>query len=131
MEYPLRTLVMAAQVQAGMWRRNGYAVINQVGDLAVSQSVGRSVGPSVGRSVRRLVRPSVRRSIGPSVSLSLRQVGSKIVYKINMCPSNKIKLAKHKTTIMLHIITIQCIIYCNIKHFPKNLTANLDATVTM
>lgn len=30
MEYPLRTLVMAAQVQAGMWRRNGYAVINQV-----------------------------------------------------------------------------------------------------
>lgn len=30
MEYPLRTLAMVAQVQAGMWRRNGYAVINQV-----------------------------------------------------------------------------------------------------
>lgn len=30
LEYPLRTLVMVAQVQAGMWRRNGYAVINQV-----------------------------------------------------------------------------------------------------
>ena len=30
MEYPLRTLAMVAQVQAGMWRRNGYAVMNQV-----------------------------------------------------------------------------------------------------
>ena len=30
MEYPLRTLAMVAQFQAGMWRRNGYAVINQV-----------------------------------------------------------------------------------------------------
>ncbi|XP_078350500.1 E3 ubiquitin-protein ligase UBR2-like [Oculina patagonica] len=30
MEYPLRTLAMVAQVQAGMWRRNGYFVINQV-----------------------------------------------------------------------------------------------------
>jgi len=30
MEYPLRALVMVAQVQAGMWRRNGYFVINQV-----------------------------------------------------------------------------------------------------
>ncbi|XP_065059520.1 E3 ubiquitin-protein ligase UBR2-like [Rhopilema esculentum] len=30
MEYPLRTLVFAAQVSAGMWRRNGYAVIHQV-----------------------------------------------------------------------------------------------------
>ena len=30
MEYPLRALVMVAQVQAGMWRRNGYSVINQV-----------------------------------------------------------------------------------------------------
>ena len=35
LEYPLRTLVMVAQVQAGMWRRNGYAVINQV-DKAIA-----------------------------------------------------------------------------------------------
>ena len=30
MEYPLRTLAMVAQVHAGMWRRNGYAIMNQV-----------------------------------------------------------------------------------------------------
>lgn len=29
-EYPLRTLAMAAQVHAGLWRRNGYAVMHQV-----------------------------------------------------------------------------------------------------
>eukprot|EP00794_Sanderia_malayensis_P020331 gene20331-22331_t len=29
-EYPLRTLVFAAQVSAGMWRRNGYVVMHQV-----------------------------------------------------------------------------------------------------
>ena len=29
-EYPLRSLVFAAQVSAGMWKRNGYAVLNQV-----------------------------------------------------------------------------------------------------
>ena len=30
MEYPLRTLVMIAQFRAGMWRRNGYSLVNQV-----------------------------------------------------------------------------------------------------
>ncbi|CAK9304522.1 unnamed protein product [Gordionus sp. m RMFG-2023] len=30
MEYPMRTLVLCAQVQAGMWRRNGYSLLNQV-----------------------------------------------------------------------------------------------------
>lgn len=29
-EYPLRTLVLVAQTSAGMWRRNGYALANQV-----------------------------------------------------------------------------------------------------
>ncbi|XP_048585826.1 E3 ubiquitin-protein ligase UBR2 isoform X2 [Nematostella vectensis] len=29
-EYPLRALAMVAQVHAGMWRRNGYAIMNQV-----------------------------------------------------------------------------------------------------
>ena len=31
MEYPLRTLVFVAQVSVGIWRRNGYAVLHQVG----------------------------------------------------------------------------------------------------
>ncbi|CAL1294338.1 unnamed protein product [Larinioides sclopetarius] len=30
MELPLRTLVMLAQFRAGMWRRNGYSLLNQV-----------------------------------------------------------------------------------------------------
>ncbi|UYV84135.1 UBR1 [Cordylochernes scorpioides] len=30
MEYPLRTLVLIAQFRAGMWRRNGYSLLNQV-----------------------------------------------------------------------------------------------------
>lgn len=30
MELPLRTLVMIAQYHAGMWRRNGYSLVNQV-----------------------------------------------------------------------------------------------------
>ncbi|RWS17388.1 E3 ubiquitin-protein ligase UBR2-like protein, partial [Dinothrombium tinctorium] len=30
MELPLRTLVMIAQFRAGMWRRNGYSLVNQV-----------------------------------------------------------------------------------------------------
>lgn len=30
MEYPLRTQVMVAQVHAGMWRRNGYSLLNQI-----------------------------------------------------------------------------------------------------
>ncbi|XP_078001009.1 E3 ubiquitin-protein ligase UBR2-like [Glandiceps talaboti] len=30
LEEPLRTQVMIAQVQAGMWRRNGYALLNQI-----------------------------------------------------------------------------------------------------
>uniref|UniRef100_A0A1W7R9B1 E3 ubiquitin-protein ligase n=1 Tax=Hadrurus spadix TaxID=141984 RepID=A0A1W7R9B1_9SCOR len=30
MELPLRTLVMMAQFRAGMWRRNGYSLLNQV-----------------------------------------------------------------------------------------------------
>lgn len=29
-EMPLRTLVMIAQVNAGMWRRNGYSLVNQI-----------------------------------------------------------------------------------------------------
>lgn len=29
-ELPLRTLVMIAQSSAGMWRRNGYSLVNQV-----------------------------------------------------------------------------------------------------
>ena len=29
-ELPLRAQVMVAQTQAGMWRRNGYALLNQV-----------------------------------------------------------------------------------------------------
>jgi hypothetical protein len=30
MEYPLKVLVFAAQVKAGMWKKNGYSVIHQV-----------------------------------------------------------------------------------------------------
>jgi hypothetical protein len=30
MEYPLKVLVFAAQVKAGMWKRNGYSVLHQV-----------------------------------------------------------------------------------------------------
>ncbi|XP_055331894.1 E3 ubiquitin-protein ligase UBR2-like isoform X2 [Paramacrobiotus metropolitanus] len=30
MEFPLRTLVLVAQASAGMWRRNGYALANQI-----------------------------------------------------------------------------------------------------
>lgn len=30
MEYCSRTIVMAVQVMAGMWKRNGYSVVNQV-----------------------------------------------------------------------------------------------------
>lgn len=30
MEFPLRTIVMIAQVRAGMWRRNGYSLLNQI-----------------------------------------------------------------------------------------------------
>ena len=30
MEPSLRVLVMIAQTQAGMWRRNGYSLLNQV-----------------------------------------------------------------------------------------------------
>jgi E3 ubiquitin-protein ligase UBR2 len=29
-EPPLRIQVMVAQTQAGMWRRNGYSLLNQV-----------------------------------------------------------------------------------------------------
>lgn len=29
-ELPLRCLVLCAQVHAGMWRRNGFSLINQV-----------------------------------------------------------------------------------------------------
>lgn len=31
-ELPLRCLVLCAQVHAGMWRRNGFSLINQVLD---------------------------------------------------------------------------------------------------
>ncbi|XP_048448819.1 E3 ubiquitin-protein ligase UBR1-like isoform X2 [Rhincodon typus] len=30
MDYPLRCLVLMAQVSAGMWRRNGFSLVNQV-----------------------------------------------------------------------------------------------------
>lgn len=30
LEYPLKVLVMVAQVKAGMWKKNGYSVLNQV-----------------------------------------------------------------------------------------------------
>ena len=30
MEQPLRVIVLTAQVQAGMWRRNGFSLLNQV-----------------------------------------------------------------------------------------------------
>lgn len=29
-EHPLRCLVLCAQVHAGMWRRNGFSLVNQV-----------------------------------------------------------------------------------------------------
>ena len=35
-ELPLRVQVIVAQTQAGMWRRNGYALLNQVGRKSLS-----------------------------------------------------------------------------------------------
>lgn len=35
-EHPLRCLVLCAQVHAGMWRRNGFSLVNQVSVLETS-----------------------------------------------------------------------------------------------
>jgi E3 ubiquitin-protein ligase UBR2 len=38
-EHPLRCLVLCAQVHAGMWRRNGFSLVNQVSGFVFFNSV--------------------------------------------------------------------------------------------